>query len=314
METTTTQQIKPRRPLIAELLSILMVGLGHIYCGRFGKGLILFVANAVLAVPGLLGILPLGLGYRITGIVAIAAGAGIWIYAILDARSAAKKCRKDYTLKDYNRWWIYLLLAVLPLPISVSGAFLIRETMLEAFHVPSISMYPTIHATERVLANKIVYRSEPIRRGDLAVYIHPNKRHVNNVKRIVALPGDTFEIINNELFINDIKVQRSKIGDSDVSDNKKLAGEIFQETIDSGTYRILLSPVDQTLQGKEKDKATPNFPKTTIPNGHCFVLGDNRNYSWDSRHYGPVPLSNIIGRLDYIYFPRWESLKIHDNE
>ena len=314
METTTAEQIKPRRPIVAELLSFLVAGLGHIYCGRFGKGLILFVAHAALGAPAMMVILPLGRGYRITGFVAIVASTAIWIYAILNARRTAKKTRKDYVLKDYNRWWIYLLLAVMPMPISVSGAFLIRETAIEAFYVPSISMYPTIRFNEKVLVNKIVYRREPIRRGDVAVYVHPNKRHVHNVKRIVALPGDTFEIKNDELFINDIKVQRSKVGDSDITDNKKLTGEIFQETVDSGTYQILMSPVDQTLQGKEKDKATPNFPKTTIPNGHCFALGDNRNYSWDSRHYGPIPLATVVGRAEFIYFPRWESLKIHNNE
>ncbi len=314
METTAVEQIKLRRPIIAELLSIIAAGLGHIYCGKFGKGLILFVTSAIFAGLGMLGMLPLGQGYRITGFIAIAASTAVWIYSILDARRTAKKSRKDYALKDYNRWWVYLLLAILPLPISVSGALVIRETTLEAFYVPSISMYPTIHFNEKALANKIVYRREPVRKGDLAVYIHPNKRHINNVKRIVALPGDTFEIKNNKLFINDIKLHRSKIGNSDITDNKKLSGEIFQETIDSASYRILLAPIDKTAQGKEKDKATPNFPKTTIPNGHCFMLGDNRNYSWDSRHYGPIPLADIIGRLDYIYYPRWVNLKNQSKE
>ena len=291
------------------LLSFLSAGVGHIYCGSFGKGLVLFVAGAVLGVPGMLGILPLGLGYRITGIVAITAGAGIWIYSILDARRTAKKSRKNYVLKDYNRWWVYLLLILLPLPISIAGAFRIRETMLEAFIVPAKSMYPTIHFGERVLANKIAYRSGPVRRGDIIVFINPNKRYQNYIKRVVALPGDTIEIRSNELYINDKKLHRSKIGDSDAKNDKMLIGEIFQETNNSATYRILVASPPSTKPTDDERHKGNDFARTTVPNGHCFVLGDNRNNSHDSRNYGAVHMSDIIGRVDSVYYPRWVNLK-----
>ncbi len=291
------------------LLSFLSAGLGHIYCGRFGKGLVLFFAGAVLGVPGMLGILPLGLGYHIAGIAAITAGAGIWIYAILDARRTARKSRRDYALKDYNRWWVYLLLVLLPLPISIAGAFRVRETMLEAFYVPSKSMYPTINFGERVLANKIVYRSQPLRRGDLAVFPNPNKRYQMNIKRVVALPKDTVEIKNSELYVNDKKLERSKISDSAITDDKMLAGEIFQETNDIARYQILIARSAETQPADDECHKTGDFPRTTVPNGHCFVLGDNRNSSYDSRKYGPVPIRDIVGRVDYIYFPRLVKLR-----
>jgi signal peptidase I len=311
METTTMEKIKPRRPIVAELLSLLAAGLGHIYCGRFGKGLLLFFAGVVLGIPGMLGLLPLGLGYRITGIVAIAAGAGIWIYSIWDARRIAKKIGKNYVLKDYNRWWIYLLLFMLPFPIIIGGSFLVRETMLEAFHATSKSMYPTINFGERFMASKMAYRSGPIQRGDVIVFLNPNKRYQNNFKRVVALPGDTVEIQNNELLINDKKLRQNKVGDSDVKNDKMLVGEIFQETNDTANYRILLASSTETTPTNDKKGGIQgrNFLKTTVPNGHCFVLGDNRNNSIDSRNYGPIPMSDIVGRVGYIYYPRWVNLR-----
>lgn len=266
-------------------------------------------SGAVLGIPGVLGILPLGLGYHVIGIVALTAGASVWIYAILDARRIAKKSRKDYVLKDYNRWWVYLLLVLLPLPISIAGAFQIRETMLEAFYVPSKSMYPTICFGEKILTNKIVYRSEPVRRGDVIVFINPNKRYQKNIQRVIALPCDTVEIQNNELFVNGKKLRRSKVGDSNVKNDKMLTGEIFQETNDTANYHILLMPSAKTAPGKKSHTKKRNFPKTTIPNGHCFVLGDNRNNSHDSRNYGPIPMSDIVGRVGYIYYPRWVNLR-----
>ena len=314
MEATITEHIKSRRALVAVLLSFLSAGVGHIYCGSFGKGLVLFFAGAVLGIPGMLGVLPLALGYRIVGIVAIAAGAGIWIYAILDAWRTAKKSRKDYILKDYNRWWVYLLLILLPLPFSVAGAFRIRETMLEAFIVPSKSMYPTIHFGERVLANKMAYRSGPVQKGDVIVFLNPNKRYQNYIKRVVALPGDTIEIRSNELYINDKKLHRSKVGDSAVKNDKMLTGDIFQETNDTATYRILVTSPPSTKPTDDEHHEGIDFAKTTVPNGHCFVLGDNRNNSHDSRIFGPVPMSDIIGRIDSIYYPRWVNLKQQSND
>ena len=203
------------------------------------------------------------------------------------------------------------MLVLLPLPISIAGALQIRETMLEAFYVPSKSMYPTIHFGEKVLANKIVYRSEPVQRGDVIVFINPNKRYQNNIQRVVALPGDTVKIQNNKLYINDKKLRCDKVGDSDTKNDKMLTGEIFQETNDPANYQILLASSTETSSADDKKGGAQgrNFPKTTIPNGHCFVLGDNRNNSYDSRNYGPVPMSDIVGRVGYIYYPRWINLR-----
>ena len=296
---------------MAGLLSFFAPGLGHIYSGRFSKGLVLFFAGTALGFPGMLGILPIGLGYRVAGIVAIIAGAVIWVYAILDARRTAGKASPDYALRDYNRWWVYLILVLLPLPISMGGAMLIREGLLEAFYVPSRSMYPTIRFGDRVLANKITYRSQPVRRGDIIVFANPNQRNQNYIKRVVALPGDRARIENNRLFINGSELKVSEIGTSAAGEDKQLAGMILEETNGSAAYRILLAPPAGTQPSDDQAAKGRSFEEITVATGHCFVLGDNRNRSHDSREFGPVPLGDVIGRVNYMYFPRWANLNPH---
>jgi signal peptidase I len=311
METTTietTEPIKPRRPFLALLLSFLSTGFGHIYCGRFGKGIVLVFVTTILMFPAILRALPIHAGYRLVGSVAFLAGVGFWIYAMVDSWKIAKRTGKNYVLKDYNRWWVYLLLYLLLLLVSTSSALQIRESVMEAFIIPSKSMSPTIEHGDRVLANKVAYRSEPLRRGDVIVFPNPNKRHQKNIKRVVALAGDTVEIKNNQLIINGKTCETSVVGPSKAKD-KLLTGEIREETNHSAKYEILVSPSPGIQPAGDECSKSADFPKTKVPNGHCFVLGDNRDRSEDSRVYGPVLLRDIVGRVEYIYFPRFANLR-----
>ena len=79
-------------------------------------------------------------------------------------------------------------------------------------------------------------------------------------------------------------------------EEKPLAGEVFEETNGNVTYNIFLAE-------SPHNKTTGDFEKIMVPEHHCFVLGDNRNLSRDSRDFGPVPLATIQGRADYIYWP-----------
>ena len=314
METTTTAQIKPRRPRVAFWLSFLGCGLGHIYCGKFGKGIVLFFISMLLGVFGRFAILPVETWLRRIMFAPLIISTFIWIYSIIDARRTAKRMPPHYVLKDYNRWYVYLLLVLLEVPLGIGVALHVRVGMLEAMYVASKDMYPTLRLGDRFLVNKLAYTRDPLRRGDIVVFPNPNKRNVRYVKRVVALPGDTVEIRDSELHINGKRLHRSKIGDSDVKNDNILTGETFQETNETARYQILLTAAPETAPGKESDTESQDSPKTTIPNGHCFVLGDNRNNSHDSRNYGPVPMFDIVGRVDYVYYPRWVNLKNQRND
>ncbi|MGB2808765.1 MAG: signal peptidase I, partial [Sedimentisphaerales bacterium] len=209
---------------------------------------------------------------------------------------------KEYVLKDYNKPVVYVLLLALISTGSIGSAFYLREQLLEAFRVPAASDYPTIVPNDRLLANKRAYKTSDPQKGDLIVFANPEDRRINYIKRVVAVAGETVEIKNSEIYVNDQKLPRQKLPQSTLDNirikirGEALDGDIFEETNGDAKYKIFLA-------GPPHDRTPGDFGKITIPKHHCFVLGDNRNLSQDSRHFGPVLLATIKGRADYLYFP-----------
>jgi signal peptidase I len=226
----------------------------------------------------------------------------VWLFAIIDSWRVAQRIRGPYVLKDYNRWYVYVILLLMTTGSSTQIALYVRARLLEAFWVPAASSYPTIVPGDRFLANKLAYKSSDPQRGDLVVFINPENRSVNYVKRVVALGGDTVRIKDRELYINGHKLERHKLPDSVLDGirieirGKMLKGDVYEEINGDARYEIFLAQTPY-------EKALPDFAKITVPQYHCFVLGDNRSYSQDSRHFGPIPLATIIGRADYLYWP-----------
>ncbi|MBW7991241.1 MAG: signal peptidase I [Planctomycetes bacterium] len=299
-----TVNIKHRRlPWLAVVLSWIMAGLGHIYCGRFVKGLI-FTFLVCIFIPMFFGALSVGpSSVRIMVIIlSLLISLVVWLAAIIDSWHTAKHTSASYTLKDYNRWYVYVLMVLMGTGGSTQIAFNIRMTLLEAFRVPTASNYPTIVPNDRLLANKLAYRHNDPKRGDLIVFLNPEDRRQNFIKRVVAVAADTFEIKDGQLYVNDEQLQRQKLPQSTLDNIKvevsgePLEGDVFEETNCDAQYKIFLA-------GPPHSQASSNFAKITVPEHHCFVLGDNRNLSYDSRQFGPIPLATVIGRADYLYWP-----------
>jgi len=289
-----------RKPLVAVVLSLIMAGLGQIYCGRIIRGLIfallctvpfaviagLFIHEAAIKLSLML----------ITGFVSV-----VSLVAIIDSWYLARHTKPDYELKEYNRWYVYLLLCLINMGGSTTYSLYFRDNYMGAFRAPTTSNYPTILPGDRFLANKLAYRSKDPKRGDLVVFASPQNRRINFVKRVVAIAGDTVEIKDNDLYINGQKLERIKLDDSILSkikievQGKMLDGDIYEETNNGAKYKIFLK--------SGVDPKSADFTKVTVPEYHCFVLGDNRNLSQDSRHFGPIPLAAIKGRADYLYWP-----------
>ncbi|MCL2647378.1 MAG: signal peptidase I [Phycisphaerales bacterium] len=274
MTITSPAANRPRSPNVAALLSFLTMGLGHIYCGRFGKGLVLLFLGMFSGAFAPLVILPVTSTLRIPVVILLHLHTILWIYAIIDARYVARAIGNTYTLRDYNRWYIYLLLTLLILPISVASALEVRAHAVEAFYITSTCMAPAIHQGDHVLVDKLAYQNGPVLRGDVVVFHNPNNRSQANIKRVIALPGDTVEISSGRILVNNAP----------------------PSSLASTTTR----PAD--------------LPRLTVPPGHCFALGDNPNLSEDShvsedsRTYGPIPLADLIGRVTYIYYPRLQKI------
>jgi len=226
----------------------------------------------------------------------------VWLVAIIDSWHTAKHTSASYILKDYNRWYVYVLLVLMGTGGSTQIAFNIRTTLLEAFRVPAASVYPTIVPNDRFLVNKLAYKNKDPKRGDLIVFLNPKDRRQNYIKRVIAITGDTVEMKDGQLYVNDEQLQRQKLAQSTLDNirievsGKPLEGDVFEETNGDAQYKIFLA-------GPPHNEVSTDFAKMTVPEYHCFVLGDNRYLSCDSRHFGPVPLATIKGRAEYLYYP-----------
>jgi signal peptidase I len=300
MEEEIAHTENKRWPWVAVTLSVIMAGLGHIYCGRIVKGLVLAFISCIL-IPFLFGALSVSHSTtRIAVIIAaLLASSVIWLYAIIDSGYIAERIKENYIPKDYNRWYVYLILILMGTGGSTQIAFNVRTFYLQAFRVPVASNYPTMIPNDRFLANKIAYKNSNPQKGDLIVFTNPQDRRQNYIKRVVAVAGETVEIRNGEVYVNDQKLNRQKLPQSTLDDIRiqvnqaPLEGDVYEETNGSVKYKIFLAD----------NKTSGDFAKIAVPEHHCFVLGDNRNLSYDSRNFGPVLLATIKGRADYLYFP-----------
>ena len=296
MDISNNEEKKKRVPFLALLLSIAATGLGHIYCGKLAKGLFLFfisfafapiIANSMENISSIFSLM------AVIGSIIILIS--VFLYAVVDSYLLAKQVGRGYALKEYNRWYVYLLFIVVSVSYPSSLSNHIREDILQAFKIPSVSMVPSILRNDYVLLNKAIFKTQAPTRGDVVVFVYPNDRHLNYIKRIVAMPGETVEIRNNVVLVNDKPLEYDRVDSEALSAIKnQVDGNVLEEVNGDVRYKIMV---------KGTDPAYSDFKRITVPNGHCFVLGDNRTHSSDSRHFGPVPLADIKGRVDYIYLP-----------
>ena len=167
-------------------------------------------------------------------------------------------------------------------------AVVIRALVVQAYKIPSRSMVPTLLIGDHLLVNKFIYGikipvirttlvsvSNP-ERGDIIVFIYPNDRSKDYIKRVIGVAGDKIEIRNKNIFIND-----------------KLYKDNFGIYSDSIVYPAMVQPRD-------------NFGPVVVPKNSLFVMGDNRDESADSRFWGFVNLQDVEGKALLIYWS-WNS-------
>jgi signal peptidase I len=194
-------------------------------------------------------------------------------------------------------------------------ALVIRTFLFQPFSIPSGSMRPTLLEGDYLFTNKFAYGysrhsfpfSPPLfegrfwgstpERGDIAVFKLPENTRIDYIKRVIGLPGDRVQMKGGVLFINGEAVKREKvesISNPDVTEVNRPV-DVYQETLPNGvTYKTL----DLTQNGIGDD--TREF---IVPDGHYFMMGDNRDGSLDSRfNVGYVPLENFVGRANIIFF------------
>jgi len=169
--------------------------------------------------------------------------------------------------------WIKALL------IAVGLAFVIRYFFLAPIVVDGESMMPTLNDKDRMIVNKIGYVVGEPERFDIIVFHAPEEK--DYIKRIIGLPGDTIEYKNDILYVNGEPVDEPYLDE-------------FKEE-----YK------EQNLDGTLTESFTlaDKLGQETVPEGHLFVMGDNRRESKDSRHIGFVSMDDVIGKTSIIYWP-----------
>ncbi|MGP8218433.1 MAG: signal peptidase I, partial [Limisphaerales bacterium] len=240
-----------------------MPGLGQVYTGMLPRGLIWMLLCGISSVAGLL-ILSHPTAYSWTlGCAAGLAQVVIWIAGTIDSYRCTLRCRADYELKDYNRWYVYVLLLLMGTGSLLSYALNVRDHLVQPFLIPGASMYPTISPRDHLIAVKNSYRDSDPQRGDLVLFTNPNNRREFWTKRVIALAGDTVAVKDGDVYVNGAKLTRQLIGPGVVSGT---TGQIFSEDNNGAKYRIFIS----------QDHSVPDFPEITVPKNECFVMGDNR--------------------------------------
>ena len=220
-------------------------------------------------------------------------------------------------------FWRTVLTYLFNLVLLLGVAFFIRGLLYQPFNIPSGSMRPTLFVGDYIFVSKYAYgygrfslpyslsvasgrifSAEPAR-GDVVVFRVPKDR-VDYVKRVVGLPGDRIQLKEGELFINDVPVKRERLAaDADEQEacNARAQGHAkrWRETLPNGTSYETLDCLENSI--------LDNTNVYTVPDGHFFTLGDNRDNSTDSRmpSVGYVPFDNLIGRVGLIFFSREES-------
>ncbi|HKA84061.1 MAG TPA: signal peptidase I [Acidimicrobiales bacterium] len=166
--------------------------------------------------------------------------------------------------KSRRRWRRTILEWLGVIGGGIAIALLVEAFLIQAFWIPSPSMEPTLDVGDRVLVNKLSYKFHDVHRGDVVVFERPpgastgeNGEIKDLIKRVIAIGGDTVEAKEGDVYVNGKRIEENYL---------------------------------------EPGTPTDNLPPTEIPQGHVFVMGDNRTNSEDSRIFGPIDEDAIVGR------------------
>jgi signal peptidase I len=259
---------KKRNPFIAALLSLLAPGLGQIYNGQRALGLVFFLV--FVALPFLWGLI--GWPRQFIGLVALViVTIGFWLLTIIHAFIQARRIR-EIGLKKYQTAVVYAPMIILFLGLVIFDLPRIRMNPLgvSPYKIATVAMMPTLHQDDLLMADMKAYDGRAPKRGDLVVFEYPRDLTKSFIKRVIALEGETVEIRNKRVYIDGEPLQESYAVHEDAA---------IEDTRD-------------------------NLGPLKIPAGHCFVLGDNRDNSMDSRFWGALPLANVKGQSLYIYWAK----------
>jgi signal peptidase I len=236
---------------------------------------------------------------------------------------ADSNSRNSQSSHKSKKQWI--IENVVSLGLALLIVFMIRSSVIEAFKIPSGSMIPTLLIGDHIFVNKFAYgfkipfsdlvtdhpiyvvKRDPPKRGDIIVFMYPKDESFYYIKRVIGVPGDTVEIRNKVVYINQKMVPREllvgpaadKIFKA-MDDPKYTAAnlDLYQEHLDTADHVIMLDKTN--FMGE-------THGPITVPPESLFVMGDNRDFSNDSRFWGFVPFRNVKGKAIVTWLSLWVS-------
>lgn len=287
---------------------IYILGAFAVYClvllvqRKLTFGLFLFIEFALVALMlAVSSIIPFGLFMLLMLILT----GSIWLFDILFLKKKRAPNSEDSEVLEYAKSFFPVILVV----------FFVRSFVVEPFKIPSGSMMPTLLTGDFILVNKYNYGlRDPVfnhtfievshpQRGDVFVFHYPPEPTTNYIKRVVGLPGDKIRYVDKKLTINGQLLDVSEPTDYEyvAPGLNMVTAKKYREQLGSVQHDIL---INEWTNSYEPDAIGAKFAdggEITVPAGHYFAMGDNRDNSSDSRVWGFVPEQNLVGKAFFIW-------------
>jgi len=235
----------------------------------------------------------------------------IWLWDVKWARPRRMADQSEPIVVDMARAFFPVIVVV----------FLIRSFWVEPFKIPSGSMKPTLLVGDFILVNKYTYGIRlpvinkkvidinPVRRGDVVVFRYPVDPSVDYIKRVIGLPGDKVVYRGKRLTVNGEVVAVQGSGYYTDQEVNYMRLPTFLEKLDGRAHQMMIVPASPTVDlaqvrqfpYRENCEYNDDGFGCTVPAGHYFMMGDNRDQSADSRYWGFVPDDHIKGRAFYVW-------------
>ena len=260
---------KTRNLFLAPFLTLLVPGLGQLYNGDLKKAVLFYLAQFVVFIPPFI----IGLQYSPDGLFAILGMVAVFYLIAMGEATWRSLVIKKITLKPYNKWYVYCLIILSANLVAGSFNSTFKQSLIgiKPFYLPSGSNEPTLMTGDHVMVD--LRKKTPVK-GTFMVFTFPGNPKKDYLKRVIATEGDLLEIKNKRVFVNHKKLNEPYV----VHQDSKILPK-------NASTRDNLGPV-------------------RIPAGKVFVMGDNRDRSYDSRFFGPVDQPALIGTVLYIYWAK----------
>jgi signal peptidase I len=280
-----------RRSIVAVVLTLLAPGLGHLYLGLPWRALAIWLCSLALTASAFYGILSLPPSL-VVGWLPVLVRIAFVAWAAWDAARRARIAAPAEAW--YQRWYVLALiclaLATALRPFVTAG----ERRIVEAFRIPSGSMEPTVLIGDYLYTDMRGSARTSVTRGSLVVFTSVEERGLKALKRVVALGGDTVAMRAGRLFVNGAPVDEPYV--------ESLAS---LHGADADQRASMLKWQDPLLTVRDSVSLHPDlndWGPLVVPHETLLLLGDNRQASYDSRFWGPLPRRNLLGRPTMIYY------------